>query len=167
MSYAVRATTKKIGELLVAKGLVTRIEVDHAVQQQKATGEFIGAVLVRTGSIAPKMLLEALSEQFGIPHEALSINRVDWSVSKQFSKSVLSEGKCFPIRADATSITIALSNPLDSWILSDMEKVLGAKMLKVVLVIDSELQSVVKEHSKQSLKALEARLRSDGKCEIE
>ena len=70
-------------------------------------------------------------------------------------------------RADVNSVTVAISNPLDMWVLSELEKVVGVKILKVVLVLDSELQMVVKEHNKQSLKALEARLRDDGEREIE
>jgi len=166
MNHHEKPNIKKIGEILIERGLVTRIEIEHALRQQRSTSEFLGAILVRIGAISAEALLDVLSEQFKIPKESLSITKIDWRIAKQFPASIIQEGKCFPVRADSSSVTVAIVNPLDAWMFSDLEKAIGARQLKPVLVLENELQAMLKEHTKQSLRVLETKLRYDDKSKI-
>ena len=150
---------KRLGELLVERRLLTPAQLEQALLQQRSTKEFLGTILVRLGLIAPDVLLTALSAQFGIPHERVSPERVDWNVVKQFPRSALSDGKCFPIRADAESVTVAIANPLDAWSVSAMEKAAGFRKVRVVLVLDQELRAVVARYHQQALQSIEAQLK--------
>lgn len=149
--------TKRLGEMLVERGLITPLQLEQALAEQRSTKEFLGAILVRLKLIRPDVLLKALSEQSGIPYESLTAARVNWEVVKQFPTSVFSSGKCFPIRADAESVTVAIADPLDAWALSTVEKSAGFRTVKPILVLEQELQQVLREYRQRSLKAIEAR----------
>ena len=154
---------KRLGELLVQRHLITQAQLEQTLLQQRTSKEFLGAIVVRMGLIKPEALLATLSEQFGIPHESLRSERVDWSIAKRFPKSALSEGRCFPIRMDAESVTVAIANPLDAWALSAIEQAAGFRKVKAVLVLEKELQDVLARYHQQSLQAIEAQLKHDDK----
>jgi general secretion pathway protein E len=61
---AVRA---RLGELLIARGLVRASDVQNALAIQASNGEPIGLNLVRLGALSEVQLLEVLSEQLGLP----------------------------------------------------------------------------------------------------
>ena len=153
--------TKRIGEILLEKGLISRNQLDQALARQRASKEFLGEILVQLGAIRPEVLLDALSEQFHIPQEPLTVERVDWAVTKQFPASVFADGKCFPFRADETSVTVAIANPLDAWALSAVEERSGFRKVRVVLVTDRELQTVLQAYRQRVLRNIGAMLRDD------
>ena len=156
-------SSKKLGELLVDRGLITPVQLREALAQQRSSGQFLGAILVAAKAIAPTTLLEVLSHHFGIPHETLAPERVDWSVAKQFPTSAISDGKCFPIRADASTVTIAIVNPLDAWLLSGIERAAGNRRLVLVLVLEDDLRRTQEAYRLHALRALEAKLKdTDG-----
>ena len=150
--------TRRLGELLRARGVITQGQLEHALAQQRLTGEFLGTLLLKLGAVTEQQLLEAFSEQFGIPCEHLEFDQVDWSLAKQLAPSALEGGKCFPIRATPTAVTVAIINPLDAWALSAMEKAAGMRTVKPVLVLERDLQAVLKEHRRQTLQLLAQRL---------
>ena len=155
-------SNKRIGELLMQRGLLTSRQLDDALTQQRSTGEFLGAILQRRGWVTPEALLEAFSERFGIPQERVSPAQVDWAVVKGFPVSVLLQGDCFPIRADALTVTVAISNPLDAWSLSAMERAAGTRTIKPVLVLERELAAVIQAYQHRALQAFAEHLTNHG-----
>jgi adsorption protein B len=121
----------------------------------------LGAILVKRNFVKPDALLAALSEQFGIPHESLTPERVDWAVISQFPPSVFASEACFPIRADAQSVTVAIADPLDAAALSDIEKAVKFRAVKPVLVLKEELQRVHRAYRERSLQRIANQLSDD------
>jgi hypothetical protein len=57
---------RPLGELLVAKGLVTEDELELALTEQSDTGRLLGAILVERGYVSGPTLAVALAEQCGV-----------------------------------------------------------------------------------------------------
>jgi hypothetical protein len=157
-----RQPAKRLGELLMARGLLSPSQLERALEHQRRTKEFLGAILVRLKLVPPEKLLAALSEQFGMPHESLTPERVDWAVVDRFPPSALSLEGCFPIRADAGSVTVALANPLDASALSTIEHAVRFRTVKPVLVLQEELENVQQAYRQRSLRRIAAQLDRDG-----
>jgi type IV pilus assembly protein PilB len=156
---------KRLGEILVQQRLITPAQLEEALLQQRTTREFLGTVLVRMGAVTPDTLLVALSQQFGVPYESVTEEQVDWAVSRQFPASAFSEGKCFPIRADASSVTVAIANPLDAWAMSEIEKAAGFRTVKPVLVSERDLQRLLEAYRARAFRHLTQRLDEHGRNE--
>lgn len=60
-------TLPRIGELLMADGLVTEAEIQRALEFQQRLGGRLGAILVRIGSVSEDVLLNVLSKQLELP----------------------------------------------------------------------------------------------------
>ncbi|OHE81902.1 MAG: type II secretion system protein [Lysobacterales bacterium GWF1_69_6] len=61
------ATPTRLGELLVARSLVSAPDLERALALQPRVRGRLGSVLVRTGALSEDNLLEVLSEQLGLP----------------------------------------------------------------------------------------------------
>jgi type IV pilus assembly protein PilB len=61
----------RIGQLLVDAGLVSRDVVDAVLEQQKADGRRIGALLVERGHVDESQLTQILSHQLSVPWVSL------------------------------------------------------------------------------------------------
>jgi hypothetical protein len=57
---------RPLGELLVAKGLVTANELELALAEQADTDRLLGAILVERGYVSGPALAIALAEQYGV-----------------------------------------------------------------------------------------------------
>lgn len=156
-----------LGERLVQRGFLTHGALEVALSQQRARGEFLGTILVREGLVQPGALLQVMSEQFGMPCESLADDRIDWRVAMQFPPSVLAGNRCFPIRADAHTVTVLSANPLDAWAISAVEKMASARRVQPVLVLESELEAVYRAYTERTIRALGNRLECHGHTHLE
>ena len=134
---------KKLGEILIKKGLLTLEQLNTALLEQKKTKEFLGAILLKMKWIKEKDLLEALSEQFNIPTDTLENKYIDWNLLKHFSSSLILDQRCFPIRKDDWSVTVAITNPLDAWALKKAEEEAMPLHLKLILVPENSMREAV------------------------
>jgi hypothetical protein len=57
---------RPLGELLLAKGLMTEDELELALAEQADTGRLLGAILVERGYVSGPALAVALAEQYGV-----------------------------------------------------------------------------------------------------
>jgi hypothetical protein len=57
---------RPLGELLLGKGLVTKTELDFALDEQAESGRLLGAILVERGFVSGPSLAVALAEQYGV-----------------------------------------------------------------------------------------------------
>ena len=56
----------KLGQILMARGVVSEEEVNQALELQKERGDKIGKILVDLGFVAQREVLTALSEQLSV-----------------------------------------------------------------------------------------------------
>ena len=60
---------KKIGEILVSKGLITSEQVQGALEVQRENrNKRVGEIWVESGIISEEILARALATQYGVPY---------------------------------------------------------------------------------------------------
>ncbi|HNX81810.1 MAG TPA: hypothetical protein PKL77_06650 [Candidatus Omnitrophota bacterium] len=116
------ASPKKLGELLIEKGLISPSQLDAALLEQTRTKEFLGLTLIRRGALKEQDLAKALSEQFKLPIITLKDKFLDWDFLKDFDSELIIEHKCFPVSRTDYSLTVAITNPLDVWAIEKAER---------------------------------------------
>jgi type IV pilus assembly protein PilB len=132
-----------LGELLILKNLLKKDQLALALEEQKSTREFLGAVLVRKGFIREEDLLKVLSEQFHLPYESLKRTSVDWKVAARFTASLVIDHKCLPFRQDELGLTVAIVNPLDVQAVSMVEEQMKGVRVRLVLVSQADMHDVL------------------------
>lgn len=147
----------RLGEILIAKKLITEAQLNVALIDQQLSKEFLGSILVRRKFIAEDELLKALAEQFQIPYVRLKDQYIDWNVAMRFSSSLVVDHACLPIHQDEKGITVAITNPLDAGIVSKAEAEAKGDRIRLILVAPQEMNEAIKsyrQHMKTKIKKL-------------
>lgn len=138
-----------IGELLIRKKLVTKRELEIALDEQKNTGEFLGSVLLKRKYLKEEDLMKVLSEIFGVPFMSLTDKYIDWKLAMSFSPSLVVERRCLPFRENDHGIVVAILNPLDAQAISQVEREAKGKKISLVLVTPSDMEEALRNYQKR------------------
>jgi twitching motility protein PilT len=106
-------TRKKIGELLVAAGLVTPEAVEQALRGQQQAGGVIGEHLVRQGAVEEKALLKMLSRQTGLQHVNLHKIALSPEAQRKVRLDTVKELRVLPVATDGHTLALGMVNPMD------------------------------------------------------
>jgi type IV pilus assembly protein PilB len=150
-------SAKRIGEILIEKRHITEAQLHDALVEQKIDHQFLGKILIKKGVISDKDLLEALSVQFGIPIVDMKDFQLDMELARKFSSALILDHKCFPIKQDDYTVTVAIVNPLDSIGLSKLEEESNPRKVVPVLAVDSDMEKAIqsyKQYINQSIQRL-------------
>jgi len=133
---------KRLGDLLVEKGLITNEQVNQALEEQKKSGGRIGANLVKLGYISDKKITEVLSEQFDVPPVDLDTYKVDEGVIKLIPPQVAEKLLVFPLKREGKIIHLAMANPQDFYIMEDIKFATGFEIKPYVASENAILKSI-------------------------
>ena len=142
-NVSMQKSQKRLGEILVAKGIINEGQLKAALEEQKKSKKLLGDVLLEKHYIKEPDLLATLSEQFNIPVARLKDKYIDWNFVRGFSASLILDYKCFPLKIDASSVHIAITDPLDVWAMKKCEEEVRGLKLNLVLVSKEDLSDAV------------------------
>lgn len=128
------------------KRLINSEQLKEALDEQRKTGEFLGAILLKKNLLKERDLLSGLSAQFNIPVLSLKYRYIDWRLVKQFNLDLILNCKCFPIEKDDWSVTVAITNPLDVQSIKRAEEETRGLKLKLVLVSEGDMQEAIQRY---------------------
>jgi len=139
-------SAKQIGEILIEKGFITEAQLHDALLEQKVSDKFLGMILIGRGLITDHDLLEALSEQFNMPLVDIKEQHIDMELARKFSTSLILDHKCFPLKEDDYSVTIAIVNPLNAVAISKIEQEANPRKVNLVLADEKDLSKVIQNY---------------------
>ena len=136
---------KKLGELLLGKGLIDDMQLRSAISHQRNWGGKIGSALVELGFISTEEVESVLEEQLRqkclteaqmVPEpEALAL------MSAQDAAKYIA----LPLRVRGNEVIIALSNPFDLSITDEIGFKLG-KRVRGLLAVESVIKKSIKKY---------------------
>src|SRR5436190_9199925 len=124
--------TRRLGDLLVAEGLITEEQLGRALAEQKGTTEKIGSILLKLDFIQEEQLIGFLSRQYGIPSITLSQLDIDPEVLKLVPDSIAKKYEVLPIKRQGTALTLAMADPTNVFALDDVSFMTNLQVLPVV-----------------------------------
>ena len=133
----------RLGDLLTQRGLVTKEQVQEALQK-KAPGEFLGQTLVRLGFVSEVIALHALSEQFQIPIVELSGAVIDASLLAGPALKIALQHKIVPLERANGVVRVAITDPFDTRATEELASALASEV-KPLLARSSDIERVLEE----------------------
>lgn len=134
---------RKIGQLLIDKGLITSAQLDIGIEQQQKSGEDLGKILIKMGFVGEEDFLKTLSEQLNIPYINLKNTAIDLQAIKKIPAKFVWYYKIIPVKFEDNKLVIATSDPLRS--LDDVRLFLGYNP-KSVLAPVGEIVEAIREY---------------------
>ncbi|WP_077358346.1 GspE/PulE family protein [Virgibacillus halodenitrificans] len=140
-------TRKRLGDLLKDAGLVTEEQVMEALETKKEDQK-LGDALLEHGYITERQLIEVLEFQLGIPHVSLYRYPVDENVLQFVSRDVAQKNYIIPLKFQDNSLMIAMKDPMDYYIIDDLELSSGFPISPVIAAKDDILFAINKYYFK-------------------
>src|SRR3990167_6636080 len=113
----------QIGELLIERGLVTREQLERALQEQKETKEPLGRILLKLGFVQNEVQLQlALSKQLDTPFIPVELlkPRMDQRLKEIVPREMALEHLILPLERSGNQLKLAISNPPDLILLDNL-----------------------------------------------
>ncbi|MCM2264233.1 MAG: response regulator [Desulfuromonadales bacterium] len=137
---------KRFGEILVDAKVLNEDTLTRALERQRGTGRRLGQVLEDMGVVTEKDIAAALARQFGFktvaniaratfPPEVLALVGAEAAMSKLI----------FPLKQEASSLYLAMVNPLDMEVLDNLSFKSGLRIIPCVTT-PTEIQAAVNQH---------------------
>ena len=115
------AAGERIGDLLIREGIITREQLDKALQEQKQNGTRVGYNLVKLGFIPEIELTKTLAKQFKMPAVDLSRFEVDPKIAKMIPNDLAIKNLVVPLKRDGHTLTVAMADPTNLGVLDDLK----------------------------------------------
>ena len=138
--------TIRLGDMLVKAGLITREQLDKALQQQQSGGGRIGTNLVKLGFIGEDDITSFLSRQYGVPSINLSHFDIDPNVIKLIPSEIAQKHQVIPINRTGNVLTIAMADPSNIFAIDDIKFMTGYKVEPVVAAETSIKNAINKNY---------------------
>jgi len=123
---------RRLGDLLVADGLLTAEQLKKALAEQKGSPEKIGSVLVRLNFVNEDQLIGFLSRQYGVPSITLAQLDIDSDVLKLVPAPIARKYEVIPVRKMGNSLALAMADPTNVFALDDISFMTNLQVLPLV-----------------------------------
>ena len=121
MAAPVAGTSERIGDLLLREGLITKEQLQRALQEQQQNGTRVGYNLVKLGFIQETELTKMLARQYRMPAVDLSKFEVDPRIAKLISNDVATRHLVLPLKRDGRTLTVAMADPTNLGVIDDLK----------------------------------------------
>lgn len=122
MSIFKRAQRRRIGEILVDRGMVTKDHVDEALRIQQKTNETLGAILVDMGCLTDMDITKTSVMQYQIPYIQLANYQVNEKLVQLFDLDYLHQHKIFPFDQIGDMLLCAVAEVPGDEVLGEIPK---------------------------------------------
>src|SRR5688572_9610055 len=115
------ASPERLGDLLVREKLISREQLDKALQEQKQSGTRVGYNLVKLGFIQETELTKVLARLHKMPAVDLSRFEVDPRIAKLVPADLALKHLVLPLKRDGRTLTVAMADPTNLGVLEDLK----------------------------------------------
>src|SRR5687767_10891393 len=164
MAAPVAASPARLGELLLKEGLITKEQLEKALQEQKTSGTRVGYNLVKLGFIQETELTKMLARQYKMPAVDLSRFEIDPKIAKLVPTDLAVKHLVVPLKRDGRTLTVAMADPTNLGVLDDLKFITRYDIFPVIAG-EFTLRGVVEKHygtnDEQQMSALMQELGDD------
>ena len=140
---------KKLGEMLLEKGLIDRAQLETALGRQRQWGGRLGVNLVRLGFISEITLLRFLSSQLDFPCADLAKVEISKGVCNLVPKDIVKKFNVMPLQAKEKGgkkyLYLAMADPTNIMAIDEIRFRTGLTV-KPVLATDSQISKAIEKY---------------------
>jgi len=135
----------KLNKALVEKKIVSKENLEKALEIQKSQGGKISDILVTNSFVDKNKLMSFLSEELGTPPIELSRFKIDPKIIKIIPKKTARHYQIIPISKMGNLLTIAMADPLNILATDDIKTLTGLR-IGVVISTDKDIKDALDQY---------------------
>lgn len=144
---AKRIITKRIGEVLLERGVITAKELEKAITHQKEQGGLMGQVLIRLGFVTEEEIALALTAQYGFPYLPLDNYEIDAALTALIPETTAREYCLIPVDRIGNALTLAMADPSNLQAVEAIE-LLTKCVVQTFVSTPSDIVKAIEKHYK-------------------
>lgn len=142
MSHGKKVLPKKLGEVLISRGLITQKQLDEALDIQKKDKRLLGEILVGLKYITEEAIAWALTVMYGYPYLPLENYSIDKNAVMIIPKEVAFKYHVLGLERIGSVLNVAMANPLNEDALRELEHTTQCQ-IRMFISTMTELQSTL------------------------
>ena len=135
----------RIGEILVAAGLISNSDLEEALREQDAVQDrLLGSILVEEGRAREEDVAQAVACQFSLPLLAIEDEYLDPDLPGKVGEEICRSHTCLPMQTRNSRILVAMTNPADSDARQSIMRATGCRVVPFIST-PSEIRQALDE----------------------
>jgi len=137
----------QLGQLLLARGIVTAEQIEKALteQQEKGHRKLLGELLVEMNYCTENQIASALSEAYGVPYAQVSPKICDAKTLEILPREFLGQHIILPLFKVYDVLTVAVSEPTNVFLIDEIERISGCKV-QVVCTTTKDIKATLQTY---------------------
>ena len=137
----------QLGQLLLARGVVTDEQIETALAEQKDKGhrKLLGELLVEMGYCTDNQIASALAEAYGVPYAQISPKICDPKAVEILPREFLEAHIVLPLFKVHDVLTVAVSEPTNVFLIDEIERISGCRV-QVVCSTTKDIQATLQTY---------------------
>ncbi len=132
----------KLGQILIAAGVITEEHLKEALALQKKSSGRLGTNLVKLGHVTEDKLVTFLSKQYGVSAINLADYKIDTSVLKLVPADMAKKYMMMPVARVGATLTVAMADPSNVFAVDDIKFMTGYNV-EIVIATESALINAI------------------------
>jgi type IV pilus assembly protein PilB len=143
--------SNRLGEILVKNNLVTRDQLNKALEEQKLSGGQLrlGSVLISQKLLTEEQLTSFLSKQYGVPSVNLGDYEIEPAVIKIIPPEVVQKYQLLPVNRAGATLIVAVSDPSNLFAIEDIKFMTGYN-IEMVVASERDIKASIDKYYDQS-----------------
>ena len=137
-------TESRLGEALVAEGIISQSQLDHILVEQRAGGGMLGEMLVQQGVIDNSRLLRFLAQQLGVPFCQLRHGLVDFTLLSLLGEEEARRLCAIPMFKVHDTLTVAMAEPQSLPKIDRLQQLTGCRIRPILAARENIVEYVRK-----------------------
>ena len=144
-----RLITKRIGEVLVERGIIDHKQLNEALAYQKDHGGLMGQVLIKLGFTTEEEVALALTAQYGFPYLPLDNYEIDGGLTSVIPEAMARQYCLIPIDRIGNALTLAMADPSNMKAIAEVE-LLTKCVVQTFVSTPTDIEKAIEKHYKHA-----------------
>lgn len=138
---------------LVSAGLIKASDKEEIVKKQWESGESVEKILIESGYLSEEQLLNFISKRYKLPLVSFNKVQIDEEATYHIPAYLAKKLNLIPVRRIDRNLIIAVAEPFNETILSELRKVTDLKVVPLLAKkseIDEKIKEIYDHHEKET-----------------
>lgn len=142
---------KPVGEILVDHKLITREQINEALDVQKRSGnrKLLGEVIIELGFCSEAEVVEALADAYDVPFARIAPNLVDPKAIKVLPREFIESNAVLPLFLVDKVLTAAITEPSNVFLVEEIGQLAGCSV-QIVAAVKSDIEETLEMYQPEA-----------------
>ena len=138
--------TALLGEYLLNKGMITRAQLQEAIEEQQRTNRKLRDIFTSRGFVKEEDIAQAISDQLDLVFKDISDYQIDTNVLSLIPMQMILRLEIVPLFKLGDSLTIAAANPLDMDGIDELSRLSGGLRIKLIISTPQAIKTAIEKY---------------------